>query len=162
MELKSKSWYAWYYRQFYGYSSVELPKSLCVFFWKMLFSLIVFPISWPGFIFYFIDSKRESEYPDAKGKIGVAVWFSGLILSIIVLSLFGITPKSPTCLLWLPLLGIFLFGVIVLLAYCFYILYEFLSNRFKSKKPKKVANKNWFQGGVKSSIGKYCPKINWK
>lgn len=158
MELKSKSWYGWYYKQFYN--TYHLPKSLCKFFWGMILAILLFPITYPILIFRKM-SKDTSDYPTMLGGL---FWFMGLVGTIPLIKLFSI--KSLTLLFLINPLGLILaiifLGLFFGIIYCTVILVQYLLKRFKYRSKFIYANNNWFTEGIKSFFGKYCPKIDWK
>ena len=163
MELKTNSWRAWYYKQFY--CTDKLPKSLCVYFWKLLISLILFSVTYPAFILNVLFKEHVVPF-----LLGAMMWIVSLMFWDIV-----IHPKNHHLLINLqnfmiyPLLGFITicvgsaicFGAGYLIVNFGFYLYHKKDNR-KNKKEKVALKPNIITTYAKAFIGRFCPIIHWR
>jgi len=157
MKLKQKSWYAWYYQNFYG---EDLPVSLCVFFWKELLAIILFPITWLNVIFNY----KKQDYDRLPIGLTIALHCVGIGVGLLIT--IPLHLKNPIHLLWVGIPGLILLailiGIVVGVGFVLYQLVGFISRLFYKYKPAyKEPKPSWFKEGIKAFFGKYCPKIDW-
>lgn len=156
MELNSKSWYSWYYKQFYN--TKILPQSLCIFFWKILLAIVLLPFIYPILLF-----RKVVKDHDISTSFGLLLWFIGFIGCTPIVIIFKI--KSWYNLLWLHPLGLIIMGISIgMFIAIVYIIYEFISfiyNKYNRIKIYKEPKENIVIVMTKAFFGKYCPKIKW-
>ncbi len=162
MNLTKNSKHARLYRWFY--SADDMPQSLCLYFWKLLFAIILFIpawiITWPAHIIFPLLGDEESDLTgDAllSGAVYVALaalWCVGCF----VFCLFNIQ---------LPL-NEHINGAILDSGFCgalviFFALGIFIDYIDDKRIPKKENKEevNIIYTFIKAKTDKYCPKITW-
>ena len=136
MELKysKKSWHAWLYRSFY--CKDELPTNLCPYFWKVVLSFLLIPLTFPIHIFHFFTKKRNQNHWCINAGIlfALEIWKIGVVVILILL-------------------------IILILVFAFVSLCFFVNE--KTHVSDKISD-GIIADKFKSFIGRYCPKINWE
>lgn len=156
MELNSKSWYSWYYKQFYN--TKILPQSLCIFFWKILLAIVLLPFIYPVLLF-----RKVVGVNDFSTSFGLLLWFIGVTGCTPIVTIFKI--KSWYNLLWLQPLGLVIScvftGILIVIIYIIYKSINFIYNKSNKIKIYKEPKENIVIVMTKAFFGKYCPKIKW-
>lgn len=160
LKFSRNSWHAWIYQSAYNKFYYNLPTTICSYWWKLLFAIILFIPSWPGHLLNWIDQKYD-RYTDTKANL----WAFHVLLSLF----FALIPahyywhdKFPK---WYNMWGWYVIGFILsIIAVVICILVaiglETLVDKLESKqsvstKPSPIIE------GFKAFKNKYCSKINW-
>lgn len=165
MKLQTDSWHAWYYKQWYG--TYNLPQSLCPYFWKLLITLLLFPITWPGTLFCAISQSKQFD-----GAFGVIVWLVSMCAGVgtisIIEKIMQIKFTGLLCLSIAPIFGLIVttivFTIMCSTIYGIVQLIQYIKSKIKRKDIEMVKEKqpSWFTEGIKSFFGKYCSMIEWE
>jgi len=147
MNLKKNSWHSALVQSTYGEGS--LPQSLCPYFWKLLFAILVIPFTFIAHIVNLICRDYV-----VNGTPSVIFLFLTLAFSNFYVPK-GVTYFSFWWVLWGFLTLCAVVGVVALIIWLFCILEE-RSERKQAKKPNILVE------SFKAFKGKYCPKITWK
>lgn len=162
MKLKMNGFLAWIYMSTYSVAYYELPKDLCSFFWKSLFSMILLPFAWVSHIFNILAHRSR---PDN----GMPA-FLGIVISILMLTIgFAMTLGSnyrDSSIFFKYLVGLISFTVIVAvilgLEFLAHTIARFVG-RFRTDeyKPKKEKQSGMIATYWKAFKEKHCPRIEW-
>ncbi len=185
MKLNSNSIQARLYRWFYDVE--EMPQSLCPFFWKLVMMwLLLIPFGVFTIPMLIIDSNEKSHF-GVKVFGGFLVYVAILLLftmTLVVLSVFGLTLTENSVLYRMRNTGIAIWCVLIIVSVAFGI--TKLIDYIKSKRRRIIQEKDWGvptgrfyyydESGkqifiepkpnilvemVKAKYNKYCPKITW-
>lgn len=163
MKIKVKSWHYWLYRNTYQ----GTPKSLCPYFWKLLFAIIMLPLTWVGYLF---PGTREGK----NMFLNFIITFMFMALLVVghgvgmenypesnsfIATIIGLGLLTGVSLI-IILAGLLIFGLIhAIREGVTYIedkrYYKHLKELEKGKEPKKYILIEWW----KAFKSKYCPKL---
>jgi len=156
IKLNKNSWHNHLYSELYNTNI--LPDNFCPYFWKVMFALITLPL-------WCIIIKFDSEFNDdtpcwfkiyASANLYVLVFICTSPLPILLLDELHIGVQYSWIYYLSPLIGILiLFMLICLCILPFLPLYFIYKIRYDEED-------NIFKIKIKSYLGKYYPKINWK
>lgn len=141
MELSEKSWLAKFYKVSFG--TIELPQSLCPYFWGLVLTFVLIPLTLPFMVGCRIFAKNWGNNFDVWVKVILGICFWGLITLLIT------SPVKTGIGIGFSVLAIG--GSIGIL-----ILIDYLADS-KTPEPILIVKESW-----KGFIGKYCPRITWK
>jgi len=145
LNLNKNSWHAKLFLA--SYSSKELPKSLCNYFWSLIFAIILLPVTFVVVIYNIITKKRVNKI------IQISFMLFGLILS----SAFYEDYSFPTAYFYGLITTVVVVGISGLFAFTLVYFIEKSDNH----KPKKTKKPNVIIEGIKAVKNKYCPIIQW-
>lgn len=163
MKLNPKSWYVWLYRSSYNLGTRELPNNLCPFFWKLVASIIMLPLSWIGHLFNIGDINCNAI--DSGSGVSAFIVISGLVIAAqdnIKHFTFNLVFKYYALgILALVLIAIAL-GIVAGVMWVIGAIYEYIRDKwqnrpytYKEKQPSIITT------FIKAKYNKYCPKIEW-
>lgn len=184
VRIKKTSWHARLFAQTYNVES--LPSNLCPYFWGLVISLVLLPLTFWTLVFYKI-CPDEAPWRFGVGhriRSGLVAWIVTVVVSLVGFAYVSehYYPKSGVpytdlvrvCLLALPfgilivggaLLTVFLvcllcMGICVLFKMASESVVTFISKPLmESEEPK---NNNVLFAYLKARKQKYCPKIDWE
>lgn len=168
LNYKKDSWHARLYKSTYNIHHISrMPDSICLYFWKLLFAIVIFPLYAPVIIIkeYFTDDK------DIDSTLGFM-----MTLVFLLFGTFGLSFLPNTlaiCLLPIAtMIGASILGIVMLIVFGIFYFFEnvrkLITTYFKKNpKPKKVRyyrpkTPNPLFEGFKSFKNKYCKRINWE
>jgi hypothetical protein len=173
MKLNINSNTARLYKWFY--STVDMPDSLCPYFWKLaLMWILILPYSiccLPVIIIEKFDLNQSYE-TDERLISGLILWFV-MAMAICMLGaflpiFFGI-PEKDTIYMYMVFIGCVLWLISIIIGIHSGI--EYLREKWRNRCYKKMHNgidkkpkenqSNIIVEFVKASYNKYCPKIEW-
>jgi hypothetical protein len=159
MNLKKNNWHydLWRFNFSEGYK--EPTNNFCDYFWAVMLSIVLFPLTLPMFIIYKISkSKYKYGYNIIINLIG-----SGIIyVAILVGYMIGYQLAALNIAVWICVIGLSLIGLIS---------YLIRNDKFNFTLPTKRGNDvldsvnntfSFFKEGFLSFKNKYCPKITWE
>lgn len=166
-QIKKSGLLTWLYMSTYGVEKHKLTKSLCKYFWQMIFAIIIAPISFINHTCNLIFNRKEPGDGMHSGY-GTVIHFVILMVGMMILTKNDVTPEFNY--LYFMLVGaigavgfIIFIGVVVGIIYLIKSGYEKLKESYNDGKdtnyeePKDNAVKSY----VKGFFNKYCPKIEW-
>lgn len=157
LKYYSKSWHSILYKSTYGGS---LPVSLCTYFWKLVAAIVIFPLVLPGHILNICEKDYDSDV-----KFGLLLHLLIILLGgvalIVVACIFPDIARMPIptlngvlILYLLSPLGLLLVSLVI--AIIFYV--DGLKETYYIRKANK---KSLLIEGIKATINRACPKIEW-
>jgi len=167
MKIKENKWHA----ELYYYSYNTLPKSLCRYFWMLLLSIVLLPITWFG---YSIPKLREDKSNNIVSFMifTVSIVYVGSLLLPYLLGNAFSKVNELVDISDVQMLGIGYILLIILAAAIFILLFlafdvfpylkEKLEEITKHKKPKQKKEPSIVVEYYKAFMGKYCPRIDWE
>lgn len=161
MELNYNSIWAKLYRWFY-YTDI-MPNSLCSYFWKLVFAVVLsvalFPVYLPGLIINKLDREFFLDRFGDKVMMGMVVYIGIFIFFITLFSLSIFWIQFPNTSVWshfqIAGLGVFVGIIVVSLMFC-------LPKIGRSFKNSLFGKSTLVFQYTKAIFNKVCPKINWK
>lgn len=166
LQSNYNSWHARIYKYFYNIDNNELPDNLCAYFYKSLFSILLF-------IPYALFEIPSRVFPDVGRNTNVNKIFRGLVFYFgifLIISFFikiieifyydfNLHPKLDKCIIlgFSMVCIIIMFGIFVLIGY----LFKTIKNKFFHKHNESQKT-NLLLEFIKAKKNKYCPKIEWK
>jgi len=167
MKIKENQWHA----KLYYYSYNTLPKSLCRYFWMLLLSIVLLPITWCGYV---VPKVRKDRGNNIGSFIGftVGLFYVGSLLLPYLLGNAFSKLNELVDISDVQMLGIGYILLILMAAAIFLLLFlafnvfpylkEKLEERTKNKKPKQEKGPSIISEYYKAFMGKYCPRIDWE
>lgn len=165
MNLKLNSWHFWLYKHSYS----GTPQTLCPYFWKLLFAIVLLPITFMG---YLIPAVRHDRNLFLHGLVTFLIGFLiflGFILgekhyegNILLATLYGLgTMLLTICIVCVA--GALIAGLIFSIREAVIYIQDKREDAYyerlaEGKEPKKYILVEWWKGFK----GKYCPRINWE
>lgn len=139
---------AWHYRLHERAYISHAPQSICPYFWRIVFAVLLFPF-WPIGRRVLTDGFAECVF------LGLAAWFFGVAVLVVMPMHFG--PETfPWWLQYLAGLGILTAGVAAALA--LFILGAWLHDKRDSR---KRASDSLLSARLQAAKHKVCPFIDW-
>lgn len=173
MKFSTNSWHAKLFKLAYG-SAKPLPSNLCPYFWKTIFSFILWPLLpfWlMGKLFLWLvkDDEIESNEDGLWGPVsglGFLLYFALLIVaSMIAMWWIPFNDKQYGYISMLGLIGYITVGGVGVATLRNYL----KERRAARRRAMSVSDyysaedeSNLFIEFFKATYKKYCPKINWK
>ncbi len=148
IKLKSNSWHSKLYK--WTYAADVLPQSLCNYFWALLFSILLTPITMFSKPWDWMRLKPESFITRFLSSIGTLIIL--MLASLLVLN----SIKDPY-----GALRVFLFILSIIFLFAIIIVGTWGTIEAKDKIVKTDAYQI-VSGQAYSVKKKICPKINWK
>jgi len=159
MELNYNSIWAKLYRWYYNTNT--MPNSLCSYFWKLVFAVVLsvalFPVYLPSLI---IEKLYKGFFEDfvSKAMMGILVYMCSYVLFTVLFSVSLLWIQFPDKSVWyhFQVQGLGFLMVIILAALLWYLIESEDSVKgwpFKNTLVVKY---------TKAIFNKVCPKINWK
>lgn len=145
MRLSKNGYLAQLYRWSYG--TWRMPNNLCIYFWKLLFAIVVFPITWISYPFHFDHIVIRI----------IASLVCCFFLALFARLILGVFENPYFALEVLFYVGRIIAGFIVLIALV--VLYALLEEN-----PPEIVSETLkiIQAKKESVKDKFCPKIEWK
>jgi hypothetical protein len=171
MIIDKKSWH--YGMVKYSYLTKNLPKSLCGYFWQLVISMILFPISYPIFIYnkYLIKYHSKVDMYNINALMSILIWLLGFIISISIYNntigndvnlFYFIITSTLVGFISTILLKFFIDFVIFLIFKIGDFIDELEFNRIYYKIENNNIKSNIFLEYLKAVKNKICPFIEYK
>jgi hypothetical protein len=164
MKLNPYSWHAWVYRYTYGGWPADLPKSLCVYFWKLVVAIVLTVAGYPGLILKIWLARNDHDH-------GMMFPLLGITLNVLALGAGHDALKKNYTLIeqyGMGMLALVILALCCLTVWGIFCIGQAISNYFASEsKPSKIKPISPKKSYIlfeysKAFFNKYCPTIQWK
>lgn len=147
MILSKSSWHFWLYKQFF----IKAPTNFCPYFWKVMTSIVIFPIALvlalPWIVFSLVEGEGlEREKLGKMVGLGLASWIIMAVASCMMMVFFFY--KNPP----VAAVGIIGWAISIIIA---------LTIAFENSREKKLFKNSFVGKFIEAKKSRYCPRIEW-